>query len=151
MSLSIDIQRKVNRVRCSGAFVVLENGSTRVSNLGDFVRNRRLELGLSQEELGERIGRNQEYISRLERGIPREPVPAPEYLSRLARELGATDVDLLRIAGYPVGEDQPQARRPVWAGKADDFTEDEDAIVNAVIEQIRRNKAEGSGSGVDRN
>lgn len=37
-------------------------------SLGDLIRTRRLALGLSQEELGLRIGADQAYVSRIEGG-----------------------------------------------------------------------------------
>lgn len=39
-----------------------------LETLGDRVRDRRLELGLSQEQLGERAGLHRNYISGIEQG-----------------------------------------------------------------------------------
>lgn len=54
--------------------------------LGTYVRNRRLDLGLTQEELAERAGLGQETISSIERGTG--SFPRLKTLSRLARGLG---------------------------------------------------------------
>ena len=45
--------------------------------LGRFVRERRDELGMNQAELGEAIGRDQKYVSDIERG-PINRMSGPE-------------------------------------------------------------------------
>lgn len=77
-------------------------GATRkTTNLGKLVRQRRLELGLTQEELaalisdeGEEI--RQADISRIERGYTR--LPRPERLARIARALDVPAGELLGSA-----------------------------------------------------
>ncbi len=60
------------------------------------VKLRRVKLGLSQKELGEHIGQDQAYISRLERG--QLPGATIAVLERLADVLGvSTDYLLNRI------------------------------------------------------
>jgi HTH-type transcriptional regulator/antitoxin HipB len=58
----------------------------RASELGQAVRARRLELGLSQTGLAERAGMTQSAVSRLEAG---GTVPTIGVLERLAATLGA--------------------------------------------------------------
>jgi transcriptional regulator with XRE-family HTH domain len=68
-----------------------------VSKLGDYVRARREELGLSQTDVERRFAVPQSYLSRLERG--RVAFPSGEYRSRLESALQVTNVDLLLAAG----------------------------------------------------
>ena len=46
-----------------------------VDNLGDIVRARRKELGLTQEDVAYKVGIEQTELSKLERGV-RRPTPA---------------------------------------------------------------------------
>lgn len=111
--------------------------------LGEFVKHRREELKMNQDTLGFAVGRNQKFISRLENNA--KELPDPDVMAALARALKCPIDDLLRAAGYAVGEgvDQPHVRRNLmWAGMADDFTPEDNALVTALVEQIRRNKVE---------
>lgn len=121
-----------------------------VRALGRYVRQLRDELGLNQSELGERIGRDQKAISNIERGAV-TTFPDRETLRALANALYVTTADLLEVAGYlePDGREEPADEYRMWAGKVGDFTDEELAVVNAVIEQIRANKRR-AGNGVDR-
>ncbi|MET9150983.1 helix-turn-helix domain-containing protein [Streptomyces griseoflavus] len=56
-------------------------------DLGQAVYNRRIELGLSQAELGERAGMAQPQVSRMEGG---DTVPTLPLLRRLAKALDGT-------------------------------------------------------------
>ena len=69
-------------------------------NLGSAIRRRRLELGLSQTEVAERLGAEmqQSDISRIERGRARSP--RPQLLMSLARVLDISIVDLMADAGW---------------------------------------------------
>lgn len=60
------------------------NGTVQPGTFGERVRSRRLQLGLSMEELGRRIGGNRGTIHRLERG---EQAPAAGLLLELERAL----------------------------------------------------------------
>jgi transcriptional regulator with XRE-family HTH domain len=60
--------------------------------LGRNVRNRRVEAGLTQEQLSERSGFSQQYISDMERGL-RNPTIVSLY--ELAQALGTTPVVLI--------------------------------------------------------
>lgn len=66
--------------------------------LADVVRDRRLDLRLTQEQLGERVGVTKQQISNIEQG--KTDLPSPAVLGRLARELHLAEFDLLRAAGY---------------------------------------------------
>lgn len=65
---------------------------------GARIRERRLALGMSQEDLADRIGSNQKQISRYERG---ENDPTGEVLISLARALNTSADWLLGIAEHP--------------------------------------------------
>jgi transcriptional regulator with XRE-family HTH domain len=68
--------------------------------LGAYIRERRIELGLSQEQLAERIGATkvQSDISRLERG--RVSLPRPSVLMALAAALEVPVGNLLIASGW---------------------------------------------------
>ena len=73
-------------------------------SLGEAIRQRRVELGMSQEELAERIGLDvrQSDVSRLERG--KVLFPRHERLNQIADALGVSMGALLVEAGIdPVG------------------------------------------------
>ncbi len=73
--------------------------------LGRFVRERRDEMGINQAELGEAIGRDQKYISDVERGALVN-LPPIEVLRPLATTLRCTTTDLLTAAGYVDADDE---------------------------------------------
>lgn len=78
--------------------------------LGNFVRDKRRSLGLTQEQLGRRIGWAQERISKLE--TARYGLPSLPVLARLAAGVEVSLVSILQAAGYrgsgPVAEPQGQ-------------------------------------------
>ena len=63
------------------------------SALGDLVRAPRLELGLTQVELADRVGMSQRWISNIERN--ETDLPRREHLLRLAEALTLDVADLL--------------------------------------------------------
>jgi len=69
-------------------------------SLGEAVRERRVELGLSQTELAERMdcGVQQADISRIERGYI--PWPRPDLLEALAAALQMHAVELITLGGW---------------------------------------------------
>lgn len=74
------------RRRDSDAVHAGYEAARRAYELGQAVRSRRLELGLSQVELAERAGMTQSAVSRLEAG---GAVPTIGVLERLANALSA--------------------------------------------------------------
>jgi len=72
--------------------------------LGRRIRELREQRGLTQEQLGDLIGKDQNYVSQLERGTIR--MPHLEVLDSIARVLGTTRYDLLKAAGW-IEEDAP--------------------------------------------
>lgn len=77
-------------------------------SLGRYVRRRREMLGLSQGALGEKIGREQKWISELERGALVN-LPPPEIVRGLADALNCLPADLLIAAGYLERDDPTPA------------------------------------------
>lgn len=80
--------------------------------IGEFIRARRKTLGMSQQALGDGIGRDQQLISQIERN--REPgyLPSIELLRALSRALHCSIEDLLRAAGYLDETKDPEATEP---------------------------------------
>lgn len=74
-------------------------------NLGTTVRQRRVELGLSQVQLADRVGgeTQQSDISRIERG--RLPWPRPQLLQSLAAALDLTVLELITMSGWMTQEE----------------------------------------------
>jgi transcriptional regulator with XRE-family HTH domain len=67
--------------------------------MGRFIRMRREALKMNQGELGAAIGRDQGFISELERGVPTN-LPSIEILRGLAAELDCDVADFLIAAEY---------------------------------------------------
>lgn len=63
--------------------------------VGGRIRTRRDELGLSQEQLGQKIGADQSRVSRWEKA---HSLPDKEYRKELLRVLGFTEIQLFGIA-----------------------------------------------------
>jgi transcriptional regulator with XRE-family HTH domain len=61
--------------------------------LGAFVRHKRLELKLNQPQLGDRVGIDFQYISRVERGLI---APTLFWLSKLSTALDMSLEDFVR-------------------------------------------------------
>lgn len=62
---------------------------------GQAVRDRRKELGLSQEELGERADLHRTYVSQVERGLKSPSLTSVEHLAKV---LGVRPSELIRAA-----------------------------------------------------
>lgn len=67
-------------------------------NFGDYLKDRRKEIGLSQRQLSELSGVSNTEISRLESGYRQNP--SPKILKAIAPYLGVSYSDLLKEAGY---------------------------------------------------
>ncbi len=111
---------------------------TESRSLGEAIRLRRLELGMSQEELAERIGPDvrQSDVSRLERG--KILFPRLERLHQIAAALGLSIGTLLIDAGWFTDEEsaqvaaaeRPERHAPVPILIADDEPISVEAIVS---------------------
>ncbi len=82
---------------------VSEVQSSAMSNLGDFVRERRIGLGWSQAVIARRAQIPRSYLSNIEHG--RSGLPSVDYRRRLASALGLTQLDLLLAAGEVTREE----------------------------------------------
>jgi transcriptional regulator with XRE-family HTH domain len=80
--------------------------------IGEYIRARRKTLGMSQQALGDAIGRDQQLISQIERN--REPgyLPSIELLRALSRALHCSIEELLRAAGYLEETEDADAAEP---------------------------------------
>lgn len=67
-------------------------------NIGEYIRKKRMERGLSARELARRSGVSQPYLSQLENG--KNENPSIEILKKLAKALNISYVELMAIAGY---------------------------------------------------
>jgi transcriptional regulator with XRE-family HTH domain len=74
--------------------------------LGEFIRQKRLEIPLSQEKLAERAKMPHSTISRIESGEFEQP--RPDKLQRLAAALDIAVEDLYALAGYTTAEALPE-------------------------------------------
>ena len=66
-------------------------------SLGEIIRNKREELGLTLDEVGSRIGFSKPYLSTIETGKVNNP-PSDELLQKLERALGFEPGILLYMA-----------------------------------------------------
>jgi transcriptional regulator with XRE-family HTH domain len=79
-----------------------------MSGLGETVRLRRVELGMSQAALADACGVGQQTVSRWEQGTG---IPHPSRLARLAEALELEPEYLHRVAGLlPIAEPAPMSR-----------------------------------------
>ncbi len=96
-------------------------------NLGEFIRDRRVALSLTREELGVRSGVSGVHVARIERG---ERFPSARVLRRLAGPLGLSEDELFRLAGF-----LPR-RTPEEADEIPDYRADRiDPVVAAMMAQ----------------
>jgi transcriptional regulator with XRE-family HTH domain len=80
--------------------------------VGTAIRRRRDELGISQGTLAERVGKDQPFISEIERRTTPGYLPAPELLNDIAKALQMPVATLLNAAGYLPDEDAPDVPQP---------------------------------------
>lgn len=109
------------------------------TTLGDAIRLRRLQLGISQEELAERIGDDvrQSDVSRLERG--KILFPRLERLNQIAASLDLTLGELLAEAGWFSGEMPLDRFKPVekrGAGASILIADDEPVSLDAIADLL---------------
>lgn len=90
--------------------------STERLSLGQTIASRRIELGLTQVEVSERVGMSQEWVTKVETGrIGRPRIPS---LIALADVLQLDPDDLVMLAGYATG--RSGAASLVAESRADD-------------------------------
>ncbi len=80
-------QARATSLHDTGDDVDIDSGSsvTLLRSVGQIIAALRRQAGLTQAELGERIGYGEEMVSKVERGIR---IPRPEFLDNTARALG---------------------------------------------------------------
>ena len=103
----------------------------RVIDAPNRIRELRIEAGLSQQALGDRIGVSKVTISDLERGNMKLDL---EYLRRIAAALGVQSADLLPLSDNPWGltaqeRDLVERLRAAEAGQRDQLLKVADVIV----------------------
>ena len=76
--------------------------------LGDLLKQKREELGLSTRQLGERAGLDGVTVLRFEQGA--FAAPRPDKLARVAEVLGLSLADVYALADYAVPADLPNLR-----------------------------------------
>jgi transcriptional regulator with XRE-family HTH domain len=81
---------------------------TLAQHFGEFVRDKRLELGLSQVEFGEKCGFYQTYLSRIERGQANPTLNAMEVI---ANGLGISVFEMFEAVGVAVSKAQVKPSR----------------------------------------
>ncbi len=79
-------------------------GMMKMSAIGDFIKARRTELGLSRNALAQKAGISHTEIHRIEIGERKEP--SLKTLTTLAVALGISQEEMLRVAGYAPSEDR---------------------------------------------
>ena len=70
-----------------------------MTTLGAAIARRREQRGLMQKDLAHAIGRDQGYVSKLERGVIKE-FPPPDILRGISDALGMPMTEILEIGGY---------------------------------------------------
>lgn len=78
-----------------------KRGAAQCEELGRRIRERRLELGLSQEDLGEAAGLHRTYVGHLERG---EVNASLLNLLKVASTLGIDAADLIEGLSDTIGD-----------------------------------------------
>jgi transcriptional regulator with XRE-family HTH domain len=85
---------------------------TMAMTLGEAVKQRRLELRLTQRELAERLGLDPSHVTKVEIGHTYRRIPGPDEFLKWADALEMSPEVLLRQIGY-LGEQQERNQQPV--------------------------------------
>lgn len=110
------------------------------SPFGTWLRKRRLQAGLTQEELGHLIGRGQDYVARWE-GRNRK-LPPHEDLVAILNALGASFEEMMQALGADTSRDRPDV--PVFTrlrsevNMADELSDPLKAIILEAVEYAER-------------
>ncbi|WKZ81614.1 MAG: helix-turn-helix transcriptional regulator [Acidimicrobiia bacterium] len=78
---------------------------TRVSEVGEFIRQQRERSAISMRKLAERAGISNPYLSQIERGLRR---PSADILKAIARGLSISAESLYERAGFLDGTPRPE-------------------------------------------
>lgn len=103
--------------------------------LGQRLRARREELGLSLRQLAERADMNDATIVRIEQGA--FAAPAPDKLARIAEALGFSLADVFALAEYAVPDDLPSFQ-PYLRSKYRDMPREAVDDLNKAFDRIVR-------------
>jgi transcriptional regulator with XRE-family HTH domain len=107
---------------------------TGTQTYGALLRRKREDRGLNQDEVGDRIGRDKSYVSRMENGRGMV-MPDPQVLRDFGQALGLTMEEQLTALGYL---DDPSARGPAYTVAPDDPRADLlDLVAGLPAEDIR--------------
>jgi transcriptional regulator with XRE-family HTH domain len=92
-------------------------------SFGEVVRRRRVMLGLTQEELGARVGWDSTRVSKVELGQTYRRLPDAETFRKWAQALEVDPIILLRQLGYAGDQSEPtsMAAEMVFAQLADEI------------------------------
>jgi transcriptional regulator with XRE-family HTH domain len=115
--------------------------------IGPVVRRLRQERNLSQEELANAARVSSGYLSKLERGLYRQP--SGEVLARIAHALGIAPSDLYRAAGmdYLLIESDPafEILLKTLMAKLEDLPDRDRQIIAAELRRILLEEKEANG------
>jgi transcriptional regulator with XRE-family HTH domain len=103
--------------------------------LGQRLRARREELGLSLRQLAEQADMNDATIVRIEQGA--FAAPAPDKLARIAEALGLSLADVFALAEYAVPDDLPSFQ-PYLRSKYRDMPREAVDDLNKAFDRIVR-------------
>ena len=101
--------------------------------LGDLVRGKRRELGLSTHQLGAKVGVRQSTIVRIEQGHFASPRPAK--LSGIATALGISLADVYAKTGYLVPDELPSFE-PYLSAKYPNMPSDDVAQLTRLFHEL---------------
>lgn len=104
-----------------------------MSNLGDYIKNRRVELKLSRVQLAERADISHTEIHRIENGVRQQP--SYQILCRLADALEVPKDELLSVAGYEI-RDNVSRIEDIYPGLK---TEKQKEVANRIMSSLSRN------------
>jgi HTH-type transcriptional regulator, competence development regulator len=94
-----------------------------MKTLGEYLANARKMKGLSLRKVEAEIAISNAYVSQLENNRVQEP--SPTVLQKLSKVYGVPYVECLRLAGYPVPEEQSVPRIVARLGTTTQAEEDE--------------------------
>lgn len=113
---------------------------TDAEKLGDTLRTLRELAGKSLKAVAEPAGISAAYLQKLEKG--QVTSPSPHVLHRLADQLDAAYIDLMRLAGYVVPESKGVGALS-HALSSQNLTDDEQRAVAAFLTTLRKQPRNG--------